>query len=335
MTIKNTITRIIAIAMTLGTFSSITINASAATTDYIVAGVGIAGIAYEQRGAVEGTVHDAGKEETQILRTIPEGKAMVYGNRSERVGILQEFLKFEGYYEGEIDNSYGPATRKAVKKYQSENSLEVDGKCGPATTRSINQRIDTINSNSEQVSPSDSDEVPTNEVTTITTEDIYEVLDKYGYKTGAYWTRYEPSAKNSDCSQVRFTKDDDLYASGTKATKKGDFKSFNYESSWECAGFSRYVMSKVTNTDCIPRNGSTEDWEKVTNVTELKVGDIVVTSGHSAIVLYVDGTNCQFAEAWGSYGSKIAIGGKFNGSCATLEEIKNTYNLKYVYRFKR
>lgn len=133
-TIKNTVTRLIAFVLTVITFSTITIT-SAAATNYVAIGAVVAGIAHEMEA-----------EQAQILKTIPEGKAMVYGTRSERVGILQEYLKFDGFYQGDTDNSYGPATRTAVKNYQKKYNLVVDGMCGPATTRSINQRINEINS---------------------------------------------------------------------------------------------------------------------------------------------------------------------------------------------
>lgn len=226
------------------------------------------------------------------------------------VGIWQQACKDIGIYKGAIDSSFGPQSIACMLTVLNDEKATFA---------------------SEPVS------APKNE-TTITTEAIYEVLNKYGYKTGAYWTRYEPSVKNNDCSKVRFTKDDDLYASSNKATANGSYKSYNYEQSWECAGFSRYVMAKVTGTNCIPRNGSDNNWEKLTNVSELQVGDIVVTTGHStghsAIVLSVNGKNCTFAEVWGSYGSKISVNGKFNGRCSTLEQIKNTYHLDYVYRFR-
>jgi peptidoglycan hydrolase-like protein with peptidoglycan-binding domain len=52
---------------------------------------------------------------------------------SEIIVALQTELKELGFYEGEIDGVYGPATVDAVKKLQSECGLTQDGIYGPAT----------------------------------------------------------------------------------------------------------------------------------------------------------------------------------------------------------
>lgn len=42
-------------------------------------------------------------------------------------------LKHLGYYTGEIDGIFGPASKEATKKFQRAYGLEVDGSFGPAT----------------------------------------------------------------------------------------------------------------------------------------------------------------------------------------------------------
>ena len=46
---------------------------------------------------------------------------------------IQEALKNAGYYEGKLDGSIGPKTKRAIEKFQSENGLKADGKVGPKT----------------------------------------------------------------------------------------------------------------------------------------------------------------------------------------------------------
>lgn len=46
---------------------------------------------------------------------------------------VQEALKNAGYYEGKLDGSIGPKTKRAIEKFQSENGLKPDGKVGPKT----------------------------------------------------------------------------------------------------------------------------------------------------------------------------------------------------------
>lgn len=43
------------------------------------------------------------------------------------VGQVQSALAREGYYRGAIDGSVGPATRNAIRRYQSNHGLEVNG----------------------------------------------------------------------------------------------------------------------------------------------------------------------------------------------------------------
>lgn len=46
---------------------------------------------------------------------------------------IQEALKNAGYYDGKIDGSIGPKTKKAIEKFQTENGLKADGKVGKRT----------------------------------------------------------------------------------------------------------------------------------------------------------------------------------------------------------
>ena len=68
------------------------------------------------------------EEENDMLK-IP----MKPGDKGENVRQLQGILRLAGYYEGELDGSYGPQTTEAVTAFQAANCLEADGKAGPKT----------------------------------------------------------------------------------------------------------------------------------------------------------------------------------------------------------
>lgn len=68
------------------------------------------------------------KEDTDVLK-IP----MKPGDKGENVRQLQGILRLAGYYDGEIDGSYGPKTKEAVTKFQKANDLDDDGIAGPKT----------------------------------------------------------------------------------------------------------------------------------------------------------------------------------------------------------
>ena len=164
----------------------------------------------------------------------------------------------------------------------------------------------------------------------ITTQSIQAVLDKYNYKSGKYWT-----PKNASDSRTSGYMSSDRYSSD----------SYIYEGK-QCYGFANFVMHEVTGTTVNPGNGTNKYWEYIpaSNVTELKVGDIVRIgenngeNGHTGVVLTVNGTTCTFAECWGGKGSKINIGGKLSsriyGSHSSLSSMKSKGVLFYVYRYK-
>jgi peptidoglycan hydrolase-like protein with peptidoglycan-binding domain len=51
----------------------------------------------------------------------------------EDVRAVQERLSLLGYWPGDADGIYGPATEDAVKRFQTTNGLEVDGIVGRQT----------------------------------------------------------------------------------------------------------------------------------------------------------------------------------------------------------
>ena len=60
------------------------------------------------------------------------------GSRSEEVRSIQQVLKNQGYYTGNIDGIFGTATKNAVIAFQRENGLKVDGIAGKETLKALN-----------------------------------------------------------------------------------------------------------------------------------------------------------------------------------------------------
>jgi peptidoglycan hydrolase-like protein with peptidoglycan-binding domain len=73
-------------------------------------------------------------------------RPMNLGERSLDVGKLQEFLKNEGFFVGDITNYYGPVTRAAVFAFQNqwvslsyyERVILKGSKVGPKTLTALN-----------------------------------------------------------------------------------------------------------------------------------------------------------------------------------------------------
>ena len=55
--------------------------------------------------------------------------------KNKSVLLCQEFLKASGYYEGDLDWSFGYKTKEAVEKFQKAAKLKVNGVFDKATAR--------------------------------------------------------------------------------------------------------------------------------------------------------------------------------------------------------
>ena len=55
------------------------------------------------------------------------------GSRGQEVQDLQSRLYTLGYYTGEFDGQFGPATKEAVMAFQKANDLDADGMVGVET----------------------------------------------------------------------------------------------------------------------------------------------------------------------------------------------------------
>ena len=57
--------------------------------------------------------------------------------RSDTVRSTQQMLKDKGYYQGEVDGVVGPQTRRALRLYQREHSLEATGRMTQETAERL------------------------------------------------------------------------------------------------------------------------------------------------------------------------------------------------------
>ncbi len=56
-----------------------------------------------------------------------------WGSEGTSVRVLQRKLLAWGYYDGQVDGTYGPDTYRAIIEFQSKNRIRVDGIVGPET----------------------------------------------------------------------------------------------------------------------------------------------------------------------------------------------------------
>ena len=70
-------------------------------------------------------------------------KNLKYGSNNQDVKMLQQALKYKGYYKLVLDTSFGVKTKEAVQKYQIDNGLKGDGIVGPKTNAILNKEFST------------------------------------------------------------------------------------------------------------------------------------------------------------------------------------------------
>jgi len=51
--------------------------------------------------------------------------------------LIQQALKNAGLYDGKVDGTIGPKTKKAIEAFQSQNGLKADGKVGRKTWKAL------------------------------------------------------------------------------------------------------------------------------------------------------------------------------------------------------
>ena len=76
------------------------------------------------------------KLEAQTLSMVAP-RALYWGSRGDEVRRVQTRLRDWGYYDGAVDGIFGPATYRAVRRFQRANGLTVDGIIGPQTSAAI------------------------------------------------------------------------------------------------------------------------------------------------------------------------------------------------------
>ncbi len=62
-----------------------------------------------------------------------EGGNLNQGSSGVNVSQLQQFLKSNGYYQGNTDGLYGPKTKAAIRQFQQDTGIAQDGIFGPVT----------------------------------------------------------------------------------------------------------------------------------------------------------------------------------------------------------
>ena len=175
---------------------------------------------------------------------------------------------------------------------------------------------------------------------TITRADIDKACEKFGIKTGKYWTYNYKSISDDknlldEAAKKGFKASDtpygSLYASSYKGNvHKGEYYYHGYRQCW---GFAELLGRTITEG-----KSPTNKWRKLNSLEEvaqeggLQVGDVIQSSTHTAMVVEVKDGEFKVIQCLGSAENKITIDGFSTGGkkYTTLESIPK---LKYVARY--
>ncbi len=81
-------------------------------------------------------------KEAVVLYQDPRNmKGARFGNTSPRIGIIQTILAKQGYYQGPIDDKYGPLTQRAVSDFQENCGFRETGVVSSATAAVLNRLL--------------------------------------------------------------------------------------------------------------------------------------------------------------------------------------------------
>ena len=78
-----------------------------------------------------------------IIGSVFTGRVLIPGQATGTdVRAVQEILALLGFYQGDLDGVYGPATADAVRRFQAQHDLAPDGIVGPQTYDKLLEAFD-------------------------------------------------------------------------------------------------------------------------------------------------------------------------------------------------
>lgn len=147
-------------------------------------------------------------------------KTIPYGEQSDAVRKMQNALYDEGFYNGDVDGKFGPATKRAVEAFQKSIGLTSDGKPGNQTLTALYDGV--WNSGSSTSSTGNYNTKTTNPRSLYygcsgsRVSDLQLALDEEGYYNGDIDGRYGASTYTA---VQRFQRDNNLTADGIAGVK--------------------------------------------------------------------------------------------------------------------
>jgi peptidoglycan hydrolase-like protein with peptidoglycan-binding domain len=231
--------------------------------------------------------------------------AYSYGEESPEVLEFQNRLKALGYLTTTPDGKFGADTKAAVKRFQENSGLVADGYIGPATKEAL--MSGDAQSNALTIGAEGAD-----------VENVQQQLKKLGYMskvTGYYGSTTDSAVRSfqhnnglsvdgkvgkktmSLLTSGKAKKSTGVSITGANASsfvsvaqsKIGSkyVRGAKGPSKFDCSGFVYWCLNKVGVKQGYMTSGGwakSSKYTKITSISKLKKGDIIVFSGHVGII---------------------------------------------------
>jgi lysozyme family protein len=152
-------------------------------------------------------------------------QGLMEGSEGKYVVKLQKWLKTQGYYTGDVDGSFGPYTKQAVKYFQNDSDIVVDGWVANQTVTAMKELTgENIFQNSEDSTSSStssnnvkSTKKSKNSANNVTSDSTSESTENSNVSTTTKSTKSSTSSASKSVSSKTSTSSlSEILASGAK-----------------------------------------------------------------------------------------------------------------------
>lgn len=184
-------------------------------------------------------------------------QGLMEGSEGKYVVKLQKWLKTQGYYTGDVDGSFGPYTKQAVKYFQNDSDIVVDGWVANQTVNAMKELTgENIFQNSEDSTSSStsssnvkSTKKSKNSTKNVTSDSTSESTENSNVSTTTKSTKSSTSSASKSVSSKTSTSSlSEILASGAKygySHSASTASGMIAIGSGDCWAMSDYLYSKL------------------------------------------------------------------------------------------
>ncbi|MDR0841618.1 MAG: peptidoglycan-binding protein [Christensenellaceae bacterium] len=202
-----------------------------------------------------------------LMSADAQANALTLGMKGDTITKVQQKLKSLGYLSGKATGYYGSATEDAVQAFQKQNKLSADGKAGRHT-------MQTLFSSGAKAAPA-------------------EYTPSTGTDSGSSGSSGGSSGSSGGSSSSSGSGSLDAFIAAAKSKLGSRYvRGGKGPSTFDCSGFVYWCLRQAgVSQNYLTSSGwrSASNYQKVSSLSSLHKGDIIVFKGHVGIAMG-DGT---------------------------------------------